>query len=47
MNKYTGTTILFRVFTNYGNPKLERIQSRTLRLEKDKEIQDLAEIQFF
>lgn len=46
MSKYTGTTVLAKIWTHYANPKLERMYSKTLRLEKEKEIQEIAEITF-
>jgi len=46
MSKYTGTTVLLWVWTNYGDPKKERKELVVRRLEKDREHHPICKIMF-
>jgi len=46
MNKYTGTTVLVNIATNFGDPEKEEQKWYCVRLENDKEMHHVAKIYF-
>eukprot|EP01126_Amoeba_proteus_P024524 TRINITY_DN24697_c0_g1_i1.p1 TRINITY_DN24697_c0_g1~~TRINITY_DN24697_c0_g1_i1.p1 ORF type:complete len:756 (-),score=204.11 TRINITY_DN24697_c0_g1_i1:45-2312(-) len=46
MAKYTGTTVLVKIFTHFGSPKEEKEENYSLRLYKDREICTVATVTF-
>jgi len=46
MSKSTGTTISVRVWTHFGNPKKERLKYYSVRLQKDREVHNVAQVTF-
>jgi len=39
-NKFTGTTVLTKIWTHYGDPSKEQERTCSVRLQHDKEQQD-------